>query len=83
MKTCIIIHILPQEIDQFEMQMHELNKNIKLLCNKDDEIVIDATLNINDSIVDWNKSKISKQYFIDRFNKAKNINKYPTSLFYI
>lgn len=83
MKTCIIIHILPQEIDQFEMQMHELNKNIKLLCNKDDEIVIDATLNINDSIVDWNKSKISKQYFIDRFNKTKNINKYPTSLFYI
>ena len=81
MKTHIIIHLLPFEIDRFEHQMFELHKNSKYL-NKDDEIVIDATLDINDLLIDWSKSKIDKQYFIDRFEKLKIVNeKWATILF--
>lgn len=72
MNTHIIIHVLPFEIDRFEHQMFELKKNAAYLSD-DDEFVIDATLNLNDLLVDWNKSKIGKQYFIDRFNSLKDI----------
>lgn len=72
MKTHIIIHVLPFEIDRFEHQMFELRKNGKYL-DTDDEVVIDATLNVNDLLVDWSKSKISKDYFVDRFNDLKKI----------
>jgi hypothetical protein len=61
--------------------MFELHKNSKYL-EKDDKIVIDATLNINDLIIDWSKSKIDKHYFIDRFEKSKIVNdKWATILF--
>ncbi len=70
MKTHIVIHILPFEINRFEHQCFELRKNSAYLTDED-KVVIDATLNVNDLLVDWNKSKIHKQYFIDRFNKLK------------
>ena len=80
MKTHIIIHVLPYEIDRFQHQMFELRKNSQFL-NKDDQITIDATLNINEELTDWTKSKIDKQYFIDRFEKVKEIVKWATIYF--
>ncbi len=66
MKTHIVIHVLPFEIDRFEHQMVELKKNAAYMTDGD-EVVIDATLNLNDLLVDWSKSKLDKRYFIDRF----------------
>lgn len=80
MKTHIIIHVLPFEIDRFEHQMFELHKNGAFL-EKKNEVVIDATLNVNDLLVDWNKSQINKQYFIDRFEKLKEVSKWATLYF--
>lgn len=80
MKTHIIIHVLPFEIDRFEHQMFELHKNSAYL-SKDDEVTIDATLNVNDLLVDWSKSKISKEYFIDRFNKLQEVCGWAISIF--
>src|SRR4051812_27197855 len=80
MKTHIVIHVLPFEIDRFEHQMFELKKNSCYLTNGD-TVVIDATLNVNDLLVDWSKSKISKQYFIDRFNRLKEVCNWATTLF--
>ena len=80
MKTHIIIHVLPFEIDRFEHQMFELRKNSYFL-RKSDKVVIDATLNVNDLLVDWNNSKIGKQYFIDRFEKLKDIANWATLYF--
>ena len=77
MKTHIIIHVLPFEIDRFEHQMFELRKNGHYL-DKGDEVVIDATLDVNDLLIDWSKSKIDKQYFIDRFEKVKDVAKWAT-----
>lgn len=77
MKTHIIIHVLPFEIDRFEHQMFELHKNSAYL-DKTDSIVIDATLNLNDLLVDWSKSRIEKEYFIDRFIAVKEVCKWAT-----
>ena len=77
MRTHIIIHVSPFEIDRFEHQMFELRKN-SFYLDKNDEVVIDATLNVNDLLVDWSKSKIDKQYFIDRFQKVQDIAKWAT-----
>ena len=70
MKTQIVIHLLPTEIDDFEWQIKQL-KLASLYLNKDDIINIDVTLNLN--LVNWNESKFEKQYFIDKFNNIKNV----------
>lgn len=81
MKSHIIIHVLPFEIDRFEHQMFELKKNAAYLTG-DDEVVVDATLNVNDLLVDWSKSKIEKQYFIDRFEKVKTITNFADEVYF-
>lgn len=72
MKTHIIIHLLPFEIDRFEYQILELKK-CSLLLDVDDKVVIDATLNLNDLLIDWKNSSIPKEFFIDRFLHLKNL----------
>lgn len=66
----IVQYIQPWEIDDFERQVNEiiyatydLPKNI--------ELIWDVTLNT--SIVDWEKSSISKDYFIQKFNYLEKI----------
>lgn len=70
MKTQIVIHLLPTEIDDFDWQIKQL-KLASLYLNKDDIINIDVTLNLN--LVNWNESKFEKQYFIDKFNNIKKL----------
>jgi len=72
MKTHIIIHLLPFEIDRFEYQILELKKCSTLL-DSDDKVTIDATLNLNDALIDWKNSSISKDFFVDRFFHLKNL----------
>jgi hypothetical protein len=68
MSTQIVIHLLPSEIDWFEWQ----SKQFKLgSYNIKSKVIIDVTLNLN--LVDWNKSKIPKQFFIDKFNQIKRL----------
>jgi hypothetical protein len=68
MVTQIILHILPHEIDWFEWQAKQLKiGNIYI----EDKVIIDATLNLN--LVNWNESKLSKQFFIDKFLQIKEI----------
>jgi len=68
MVTQIIIHILPHEIDWFEWQAKQLKISN---CYINDKVIIDATLNLN--LVDWNESKLPKQFFIDKFLQIKEL----------
>jgi hypothetical protein len=70
MKTQIVIHLLPTEIDDFEWQVKQL-KLASFYLNKTDTINIDVTLNLN--LVDWKESKFEKQYFVDKFNNIKKL----------
>jgi len=66
MTTQIVIHLLPHEIDWFEWQAKQLKIGS---CYIKDKIIVDATLNLN--LINWEKSSISKQYFINKFNQIK------------
>lgn len=69
MTTQIVVHILPHEIDWFQHQMSTL-KDGSTLITGNDTILIDATLNLN--LVDWNNSKLKKEFFINKFSEIEN-----------
>ena len=72
MKTLqVVIHCLPREIDQLE-RLCNLLKESHFFINDKLKVVLDITLNLNDIFVDWEKSQIPKEFFIEKFN---NINK--------
>jgi hypothetical protein len=60
----IVQYIQPWEIDDFERQINQLIKSSYDIENPKD-IIIDVTLNLE--IVDWDSSKMPKEYFIDKF----------------
>jgi hypothetical protein len=66
MTTQIIIHLLPYEIDWFEWQAKQLKAGSYYI---EDKVIMDVTLNLN--LIDWEQSRIPKQYFIDKFNQIK------------
>jgi hypothetical protein len=70
MTTQIVIHLLPHEIDWFEWQIKQLKQGSYYL-EEDDNVIIDVTLNLN--LVDWEKSKMPKQFFIEKFNQIKKL----------
>jgi hypothetical protein len=70
MKNYLLIHLMPYEIDWFEWQAKQLKIGSHYI-NHNDNIIIDITLNLN--LTDWEKSKIPKQFFIDKFNNIIKI----------
>lgn len=70
MITQIVIHILPHEIDWFEWQIKQLKQGSSYL-EKDTNIIIDVTLNLN--LIQWNQSKLPKQFFIHKFNQLEKL----------
>jgi hypothetical protein len=70
MITQIVIHLLPYEIDWFEWQMKQLKQGSYFL-EKEDNVIIDVTLNLN--LVEWSKSQLPKQFFVNKFNQIEKI----------
>lgn len=70
MTTQIVIHLLPQEIDWFEWQIKQLKQGSYYL-EKEDKVILDVTLNLN--LIDWSKSQLPKQFFIDKFNQIEKL----------
>jgi hypothetical protein len=59
---------MPYEIDWFEWQAKQLKIGNYYI---EDKVIIDATLNLN--LVDWSKSKLPKQFFINKFLQIKEL----------
>jgi hypothetical protein len=70
MLTHIVIHLMPHELDHFEWQSKQFKLGSAFLSDND-KILIDATLNFN--LVDWDESKLSKDFFINKFNQIKEL----------
>lgn len=68
-KIVITTFIMPNEIDDLERLLGDLNKASKHIDGKNYELYL--ALTVDDYLVDWENSKLDKQYFIDRFNKLK------------
>jgi len=76
MTTQIVIHLLPHEIDWFEWQSKQFKLGSYLI---DSDIIIDITLNLN--LVNWEKSLIPKQYYINKFNHIESLWDWATTKF--
>jgi hypothetical protein len=65
----IIIHILPQEIDQLEQTLIQLKRNSKYISN--DDFLVEVVLNNN--LTDWNKSKLDKDFFTSKLKYLETL----------
>ena len=69
----IVIHCLPREIDQLERVLDKLHEGAGLL-ESSHRVILDVTLNLNDTFTDWNTSTLDQKFFTNKFEiiKAKN-----------
>ena len=58
---------MPWEIDYALLSFTQLKKS-KYYLPKDVKITIDSALNLSSYNIDWNKSKLPKEYFIEKYN---------------
>jgi hypothetical protein len=65
----IIIHVLPQEIDQLEQLLIHLKKS-SVYINYDDYLV---EVVLNTKLTDWSKSKLNEHFFINKFNYLETL----------
>ena len=62
---------MPNEIDDLERILMDLNKASKYIKGENYELYL--ALTVDDFLVDWENSILDKQYFIDRFNSLKSL----------
>ena len=72
MKTQIVIRVLPREIDQCYRLIHDLKRSFYFV-DKEDKIILDLTLNLSDHYTNWEKSKLPKEFFIEKFKYIEKI----------
>ena len=68
MNIKIIYHIMPWEIDYALLSFTQLKKS-KYHLTDDVNITIDSVLNLSSYAIDWNQSKLPKEYFIEKYNQ--------------
>ncbi len=68
-KIVITTFVMPNEIDDLERLLGDLNRASKFIDGKNYELFL--ALSVDDYLVDWENSKLDKQFFIDRFNSLK------------
>ena len=59
--------MMPWEIDYALLSFTQLKKSI-IFLNPEDKMYIDVALNLSSYVIDWNKSKLPKEFFINKFN---------------
>ena len=67
MKVKIVYHIMPWEIDYALLSFTQLKKSKYYLPDNID-ITIDSVLNLSSYNINWDDSKLPKEYFIKKYN---------------
>lgn len=67
----ILIHILPNEIDQLEQTLIQLKKSSKYVDKN--EFLVEVILNNN--LTDWSNSILDKNYFENKLNELEKLTK--------
>ena len=70
MKYHISIHISPYEIDDYQLFIHQLRRNLN---HVDNEIIFNPCLNLSNYFYNWGDSILKNEFFIDKFNKLNQI----------
>jgi len=72
MNIKIIYHIMPWEIDYALLSFTQLKKS-KYHLSDDVNIIIDSVLNLSSYLINWEESKIPKEYFIEKYDQISNL----------
>jgi len=72
MTVKITYHFMPWEIDYALLSFIQFKKSKYYLDNKD-KIKIDSSLNLSSYIIDWDKSKLPKEFFIQKYKDICNL----------
>ena len=76
----ISMTVMPWEMEQFIEMTTQLRRNSYYLNLQEIDFIFDVTFNLSDEIIDWDKSKLPKQYYVDQFNGLMTRGK-PSLLF--
>lgn len=68
----IVCHILPWEIDYFQQLCIQLKKS-KYYLDPKDQVTIHTCLNVSSYIINWDKSKLPKEFFIEKYKQLQNL----------
>lgn len=78
MNIKIITHLMPWEVDDAILSFDKFGQAYYYL-NSNDTVYYETCLNLSSYFIDWNKSKLSKEFFIDKYNYAcAALSKYNT-----
>lgn len=72
MKYFIHTHIMSWEIDELLVLVRKLKKSYYYL-DKNNEYTFHVCLNLSNAIINWDKSKLEKKFFIDKFHSILQI----------
>jgi len=72
MNIKIIQHIMPWEIDYAMLTYMQLKKS-KYHIPEGVNIVVETELNLSSYIIDWDKSRLPKEFFIQKYNEISNL----------
>ena len=72
MNIKILMHIMPWEIDYALLAYTQLKKS-KYHIPNDVNIVIETKLNLSSYLINWNESKLPKDFFIQKYNEISNL----------
>ena len=79
-KLQIILHCLPREIDEVERICNHLQRSSHFLEDRD-KVILDFTLNVSDTLTDWGKSKLPKEFFIEKWKMMENYTVYIYNIY--
>ena len=66
MNIKIRMHLMPWELDLAMLTFNQLAKSF-LFIDKSDNIILESCLNLSNYVIDWDKSKLSKEFFIKKY----------------
>lgn len=77
-KIVITIFVLPHELDDLERVLIALNAASKTVGGS--EFAFYVTLSLSEELVDWKNSKVSPQFFLDRFLALKPLTEWASKV---
>jgi hypothetical protein len=63
-------HLMPWELDYALLSFTQLKKS-KYYLKDEDKVFIDSTLNLSNYLINWKRSKIPKDFFINKFKNLQ------------
>ena len=72
MQYKVFTHLMPWDIDYALLMLNQLKKSSYYLTGED-KIKLDIKLNLSSYIIDWENSKLPKEFFVNKFSQLLKI----------